>query len=72
MDYEYYLAESYTPMKAIEVLSDIIYAKSNEEWNIFSEMTRNDGKELLALNYAIKLCVKDLLRKRQKEIDECV
>ena len=69
MDYEDYLAESYRPIKAIEVLSDIIYTKSNEDWNIFSQMTRKQGEELLALNYAIKLCAKHLLNKRQEEVN---
>ena len=65
MDYEDFVACSYTPMKAIEILSDIIYFKCNEDWNIFSEkMTREKGDELLALNYAIKLCAKNLLDKR--------
>ncbi len=68
MDYDNFLAESYTPMKAIEVLSDIIYYKCNEDWNIFSEkMTREKGEELLALNYSIKLCAKHLLYVRHQE-----
>ena len=70
MDYEDYLAESYAPIKAIEVLSDIIYDKSNNDWNIFSEMTREHGNELLAINYAIKLCAKQLLHQRQAEINK--
>ena len=36
MDYEDYLALTYTPLKAIEALSDIIYEKCNEEWYMFS------------------------------------
>ena len=70
MDYELYLAENYTPMKAIEVLSDVIYCKCNDDWNIFSDkMTREKGEELLALNFAIKLCARYLLSERQKQID---
>ena len=65
MDYEDFVACSYTPLNAIELLSDIIYLKCNEDWNIFSDkMTREKGDELLALNYAIKLCAKNLLAKR--------
>jgi len=69
MDYEDYLAEIYRPLKAIEVLSDIIYIKSNEDWNIFSQMTRENGEELLALNFAINICTKHLLNKRLEEIN---
>ena len=70
MDYEDYLACSFTPMKAIEILSDIIYSKSNEDWNLLSEkMTREQFHELLALNYSIKLCAKHLLYHRQKEVE---
>ena len=69
MDYEDYLAESYRPIKAIEVLSDIIYTKSNEDWNIFSQMTREQGEELLSINFAINLCAKHLLRKRLEEVN---
>ena len=70
MDYEDYLAESYIPMKAIEVLSDIIYLKCNEDWSIFSEkMTRAKGEELLALNFVIKLCADYLLNQRSKELN---
>lgn len=72
MDYEDYLAESYTPMKAVEVLSDVIYEKANNDWNIFSQMTRKQGEELLALNYAINLCAKHLLKTRQKECEKIV
>lgn len=69
MDFEDYLTVTYTPIKAIEVLSDVIYVKSNEDWNVFSQMTRAQGEELLALNYTIKLCVKRLLELRKTEID---
>lgn len=71
-DYEEYIADCYTPMKAVEVLSDVIYEKANNDWNIFSQMTRKHGEELLALNYAIKLCAKHLLTVRQKESDRMV
>ena len=69
MEYEDYLAESYRPIKAIEVLSDIIYTKSNEDWNIFSQMTREQGEELLSINFAINICAKHLLRKRLEEVN---
>ena len=65
MDFEDYYVNCYTPIKAIEILSDIIYLKCNGDWNIFSEkMTRKKGEELLALNYAIKLCARQLLNSR--------
>ena len=67
MEYEDYLAEAYRPLKAIEVLSDIIYTKSNEDWDIFSQMTREQGEELLSINFAINLCAKHLLRKELAE-----
>ena len=70
MDFEDFVACSYTPIKAIEVLSDIIYYKSNDDWNLYSQMTRQDGDELLAVNYAIKLCAKNLLHTRNKVLTE--
>ena len=69
MDYEDYLSVCYRPLKTIEVLSDIIYIKSNEDWNLFSQMTRENGEELLAINYAIKLCARHLLNQRLEEIN---
>ena len=69
MEYEDYLTECYRPIKAIEVLSDIIYTKSNEDWNIFSQMTREQGEELLSINFAINICAKHLLRKRLEEVN---
>ena len=68
MDYEEFLACSYTPMKAIEVLSDIIYTKCNEDWNLCTNIQRKDRDELLALNFAIKTCAKYLLKKRNEEV----
>ena len=70
MDYEDYLACSFTPIKAIEILSNIIYTKCNEDWNLLSDkITREHFQELLALNYSIKLCAKHLLNKRLEEIN---
>lgn len=70
MDYEDYLALSYTPLKAIEVLSDTIYDKCNEEWNMFSdENNRQNAENLLAINFAIKLCTKYLCDMRNKAVE---
>lgn len=33
MDYEDFLTEIYAPLKSIELLSDIIYEKSNNDWD---------------------------------------
>ena len=61
MDYEDYLSLTYTPVKAIEILSDIIYDKCNDEWDMFSgEENRQSAESMLALNFAIKLCTQYL------------
>ena len=63
MDYEDFLCEIYKPLKAIEVLSDIIYDKANEDWNLLSDDTpRNDFDELIALNYLKFLNHKNYLK----------
>ncbi len=65
MDYESFLSEIYTPLIAIEILSDIIYQKCNDNWNIFSNnVTKESAYELLALNYAVNICAKSLLSMR--------
>lgn len=67
MDYEDYLALTYTPLKAIEVLTDTIYEKCNDEWYMFSgENNRQNVENLLANNFAIKLCTKHLFDMRQE------
>ena len=67
MDYEDYLALTYTPLKAIEALSDIIYEKCNEEWYMFSgDENRKNAETMLALNFAIQLCTKHLFDMRQE------
>ena len=69
MEHEDYLSRIYTPLKSIELLSDIIYTKYNEDWCMFSEHYRKDSEELLALNYMINICAKHLLKQRQIEVD---
>ena len=66
MDYEDYYCESFAPIKAIEMLTDIVYEKANNDWNVFSQMSREQGNELLSLNFAINLCAKYLLNIREK------
>lgn len=70
MDCESYLSEMYSTMKAIELLSDIIYTKSNEDWNLYCKMDRKDADELLALNSAISICIKELLQKRKLAVNK--
>ena len=71
MDLEDYLSLSYTPLKAIESITNIIYLKCNENWNIFdNKITREDCEELLALNFAVKLCAKTMLKNRQNIINK--
>ena len=69
MDFEDYLSLIYTPTRAIETLSDIIYAKCNEDWGFFS-INAECAEELLELTYAIKLCAKELLIRRQQELNK--
>ena len=70
MDYESYLAEEHTPLVAIQLLSDIIYEKCNEDWDMFfyNKQSKEDREELLALNYVIKLCAEKLLERSLKEV----
>ena len=70
MDFENVFTEMYTPLKLVELISDIIYKKCNEDWDILSGNTRSDAEELLALNFAIKICANHLLKIRQSAIDE--
>lgn len=66
MDLEDYLALTYTPLKAIEILNKMVYEKCNDGWDMFSgENRRESAEELLAINFAIKLCTKHLLINRE-------
>lgn len=68
MDYEDFLAETFSPLKAIETISDVIYIKANEDWNFLSDKTeRKDFEELLSLNCAIQIISKHLLTLRETE-----
>ena len=70
MDYEDFLINIYTPLRAIEIITDIIYTKCNEDWEIFdNKLKRKDSEELLALNFAINICAKYLLNKRAKTLE---
>lgn len=74
MELEDYLSLTYTPLKTVKTLTEIIYQKCNEDWNMFSgENQRNNTEELLAINFAIKLCADYLLKFRQECLDKmCV
>ena len=70
MEYEDFLSEIHTPIKSIKLLSDVIYTKANEDWNLLSSCSeRNDFEELMALNFLIGLCTKYLLEFRQTELN---
>ena len=70
MDLEDYLTMTYTPLKSIEILNSLIYEKCNEVWDMFSgEESRKNAEELLALNFAIKLCTKHLIKSRRTCLD---
>ncbi len=67
MDYEDFLSMIYTPLKSIELLTDVIYTKCNEDWDMFTgENSRLNADELLAINFAVKLCAKHILEFREK------
>ena len=67
MDYEDYLALTYTPLKAIELLSNIIEEKCSEEWYMFSgDDNRQNAENLLAIDFAIQLCAKHLCDIREE------
>ncbi len=71
MDYEDFLSIIYTPLKSIELLSDIIYTKTNEDWELFnSNYKRKEMDELLALNFATKLCARYILKQRSICVDK--
>ena len=40
MDYEDFVVTIYTPIKTIELISDIIYTKCNEDWEFYNEKAR--------------------------------
>lgn len=70
MDYETFLSYIYTPLKSIELLSDTIYYKYNEEWDfIENEESRKHVQELLSLNFSIKQVVKYLLNLRKNSVE---
>ena len=70
MDYEDFLSEIYRPLKGIEILTDVIYDKSNNDWEFLCQNTKREHfDELIALNYLIYLCVKNLLEIRQEQLN---
>ena len=73
MDYEDFLTEVYIPIKSIELLSNIIYDKANNDWDFLREDTQRENfDELIALNYLVGLSAKELLKLRQTQIDNIV
>lgn len=71
MDYEDFVVTIYTPIKTIELISDIIYTKCNEDWEFYnSTERRKDIQELISLNFAINLCSKYILEQRKLAYDE--
>ena len=71
MDLEDFLAITYTPIKAVEILTNIIYEKSNNDWGLYScGNRREEMEELLAINFAIKLCARYLLKIRHENLLE--
>lgn len=70
MDYEDFLIESYRPLNTIRILTEIIETKTNEEWDFLGgNPEREAGEELLCFNFAINLCVKYLINKRNIELE---
>ena len=73
MDYEDFLTEVYIPIKSIELLSNIIYEKANNDWDFLRKDTQRENfDELIALNYLVGLSAKELLKLRQTQIDNIV
>ena len=73
MDYEDFLVEMYTPLKSIEILSEIVYEKANNDWNFLSANSKRENfEEMIALNYLIGLSAKELLKNRKIQIDNIV
>ncbi len=73
MDYEDFLVEIYTPLKSIEILSEIIYDKANNDWDFLAGNTKREHfDELIALNNLIGLSAKELLKKRKIQIKNIV
>ena len=70
MDYEDFLVELYTPLKAIKFLSDVIYDKANNDWEFNSQnANRENFDELIATNFLIGLTAKYLIDFRKKQIE---
>lgn len=70
MDYETFLSYIYTPLKSIELLSQTIYNKHNEEWDFAkNEESRKQVQELLSLTFSIKQVARYLLKLRKKSVE---
>ena len=70
MDYESFLSYIHTPLKSIELLSNTIYYKYNEEWDfIKNEESRKHIQELLSLTFSIKLAARYLLNLKEESVN---
>lgn len=70
MDYETFLSYIYTPLKSIELLSQTIYNKHNEEWDFAkNEESIKQVQELLSLTFSIKQVARYLLKLRKKSVE---
>ena len=73
MDYEDFLTEVYIPIKSIELLSNIIYDKANNDWDFLGKDTQRENfDELISLNYLVGLSAKELLKLRQTQVNNIV
>ena len=69
MDYEDFLIEIYSTLKAIECITEIIYVKANEEQPYSGKSSRDNIDEMFALNCAIKIIIEHLLNFRLKGME---
>jgi len=71
MDFEDFLTNIYTPLKSIELLTETVYLKYNEDWDfIANEESKKHVQELLSLNFSIQQVTQYLLKLRKECINE--
>ncbi len=73
MELENFVAQLEHPVLALETINDVIYEKSEEDWDLFSGNSKNNASYLYAMldvNMCIIRHIKYLLRKYNRIVDE--
>ena len=73
MELEHFVAQLEHPILELETINDVIYEKSEEDWDLFSGNNPNNASYLFAmlhLNRYIIRHIKYLCRKYNRIVDE--